>query len=84
MVCLLLDDLLEVWVSECKLNSIQTPICILSPTNLPPRLSMVVPLYIAEISPPQIRGTLLVFEQFSIVAGIIISFVSSSSTIFLH
>ncbi|KAJ0384102.1 hypothetical protein COL922a_009114 [Colletotrichum nupharicola] len=30
-------------------------------------LSMVVPLYISEISPPEIRGSLLVFEQLSIV-----------------
>lgn len=35
---------------------------------------MVVPLYISEISPPEIRGTLLVFEELSIVAGIVISF----------
>lgn len=35
---------------------------------------MVVPLYISEISPPEIRGSLLVFEEFSIVVGIIISF----------
>ncbi|KAG4412060.1 hypothetical protein IFR04_014800 [Cadophora malorum] len=46
-------------------------------------LSMVVPLYIAEISPPQIRGTLLVFEQFSIVAGIIISFWITYGTRFI-
>ncbi|KAK2049087.1 hexose transporter [Colletotrichum somersetense] len=39
-----------------------------------PRLSMVVPLYISEISPPEIRGSLLVFEQLSIVFGIVISF----------
>ncbi|KAF6823366.1 MFS monosaccharide transporter [Colletotrichum plurivorum] len=37
-------------------------------------LSMVVPLYISEISPPEIRGSLLVFEQLSIVTGIVISF----------
>ncbi|KFZ06648.1 hypothetical protein V501_07211 [Pseudogymnoascus sp. VKM F-4519 (FW-2642)] len=37
-------------------------------------MSMVVPLYISEISPPEIRGTLLVFEELSIVAGIVISF----------
>ncbi|KJK91655.1 hypothetical protein H633G_04489 [Metarhizium anisopliae BRIP 53284] len=37
-------------------------------------LSMVVPLYISEISPPEIRGTLLVLEEFSIVLGIVISF----------
>lgn len=35
---------------------------------------MVVPLYISEISPPEIRGTLLVLEEFSIVLGIVISF----------
>ncbi|KAL5323970.1 hypothetical protein ACEPPN_008512 [Leptodophora sp. 'Broadleaf-Isolate-01'] len=29
-------------------------------------LSMVVPLYISEISPPEIRGSLLVFEEFKI------------------
>ncbi|POR38574.1 Putative glucose transporter rco-3 [Tolypocladium paradoxum] len=37
-------------------------------------LSMVVPLYISEISPPEIRGTLLVLEELSIVLGIVISF----------
>jgi MFS family permease len=37
-------------------------------------LSMVVPLYISEISPPEIRGSLLVLEEFAIVAGIVISF----------
>lgn len=35
---------------------------------------MVVPLYISEISPPEIRGTLLVLEELSIVIGIVISF----------
>lgn len=35
---------------------------------------MVVPLYISEISPPEIRGTLLVLEELSIVVGIVISF----------
>ncbi|KAI8662135.1 hypothetical protein NCS56_01017000 [Fusarium sp. Ph1] len=38
------------------------------------QLSMVVPLYISEISPPEIRGALLVFEELSIVAGIVIAF----------
>ncbi|KAK1854586.1 MFS monosaccharide transporter [Colletotrichum chrysophilum] len=37
-------------------------------------LSMVVPVYISEISPPEIRGTLLVFEELSIVVGIILAF----------
>tara|TARA_R110002060_G_scaffold52268_3_gene63215 strand:+ start:923 stop:1492 length:570 start_codon:yes stop_codon:yes gene_type:complete len=35
---------------------------------------MVVPLYISEISPSEIRGSLLVFEEFSIVFGAVISF----------
>ena len=38
------------------------------------RLSMVAPLYISEISPPEIRGALLVLEEFSIVTGIVIAF----------
>ena len=37
-------------------------------------LSMVAPLYISEISPPEIRGTLLVLEELSIVSGIVIAF----------
>lgn len=35
---------------------------------------MVAPLYISEISPPEIRGALLVLEEFSIVLGIVIAF----------
>lgn len=37
-------------------------------------LSMVAPLYISEISPPEIRGSLLVLEELSIVSGIVIAF----------
>ena len=37
-------------------------------------LSMVVPLYISEISPPEIRGVLLTLEELSIVTGIVIAF----------
>ena len=37
-------------------------------------LSMVAPLYISEISPPEIRGSLLVLEEFSIVTGIVVAF----------
>ena len=37
-------------------------------------LSMVIPLYISEISPPEIRGTLLVLEELAIVSGIVIAF----------
>lgn len=38
------------------------------------QLSMVAPLYISEISPPEIRGALLVLEEFSIVLGIIVAY----------
>lgn len=37
-------------------------------------LSMVAPLYISEIAPAEIRGALLVLEEFSIVSGIVIAF----------
>lgn len=37
-------------------------------------LSMVAPLYISEISPPEIRGALLVLEELSIVFGIVVAF----------
>ena len=37
-------------------------------------LSMVAPLYISEISPPEIRGALLVLEELSIVLGIVVAF----------
>lgn len=35
---------------------------------------MVAPLFISEISPPEIRGSLLVLEEFSIVTGIVIAY----------
>lgn len=37
-------------------------------------LSMVAPLYISEISPPEMRGALLVLEEFCIVFGIVIAY----------
>ncbi|KAE8423568.1 general substrate transporter [Aspergillus pseudocaelatus] len=37
-------------------------------------LSMVAPLYISEIAPPEIRGTLLVLQELCIVTGIVIAF----------
>jgi MFS family permease len=47
-------------------------------------LSMVAPLYISEISPPEIRGTLLVLEEFSIVTGIVIAFWITYGTRFMR
>ena len=46
-------------------------------------LSMVAPLYISEISPPEIRGTLLVLEELSIVSGIVIAFWITYGTRFI-
>ncbi|KAI0321771.1 hypothetical protein OF83DRAFT_1080726 [Amylostereum chailletii] len=37
-------------------------------------LSMLSPLYMAEISPPEVRGSLLALEQFSIVLGCVVGF----------
>lgn len=37
-------------------------------------LSMIVPLYNAELAPPEIRGSLVALQQLSIVFGILISF----------
>ncbi|KAH9987283.1 hypothetical protein BJV74DRAFT_842210 [Russula compacta] len=37
-------------------------------------LSMLCPLYMAEISPPELRGSLLALEQFSIVLGCVVGF----------
>lgn len=37
-------------------------------------LSMVVPLYLSEIAPPNIRGSLVALQQFAITAGIMLAF----------
>jgi hypothetical protein len=36
--------------------------------------SMLAPLYMAEISPPELRGSLMALEQLSIVVGIVLGF----------
>jgi hypothetical protein len=35
---------------------------------------MLCPLYMSEISPPEVRGSLLSIEQFSIVLGVVVGF----------
>jgi hypothetical protein len=35
---------------------------------------MVSPLYMAEISPPEVRGSLVAIEQFAIVLGVVFGF----------
>lgn len=37
-------------------------------------LSMLSPLYMAEISPPEVRGSLMALEQFAIVLGAVLGF----------
>ncbi|KAI0340884.1 MFS monosaccharide transporter [Trametopsis cervina] len=37
-------------------------------------LSMLSPIYMAEISPPEVRGSLMALEQFSIVLGAVLGF----------
>lgn len=46
-------------------------------------LSMVSPLYTAEIAPPEIRGALLVIEEFCIVTGIVIAYWITYGTRFI-
>ncbi|KAM3422223.1 hypothetical protein BST61_g2588 [Cercospora zeina] len=47
-------------------------------------LSMVTPLYISEVSPAEVRGSLLVCEEFSIVVGIGIAFWTTYGTYHLQ
>ena len=44
------------------------------------RLATVAPLYISEIAPPEIRGALLVLQEFSIVFGIVVAFWTTYGT----
>ena len=37
-------------------------------------LSCLAPLYLSEIAPREIRGSLLALEQFSIVTGVVVGF----------
>lgn len=46
-------------------------------------LAMVAPLYISEIAPPEIRGTLLVMQELSIVTAIVIAFYITYGTRFI-
>ncbi|KAJ4290902.1 hypothetical protein N0V90_010098 [Kalmusia sp. IMI 367209] len=43
-------------------------------------LATISPLYISEIAPPEIRGALLVLQEFSIVFGIVIAFWTTYGT----
>ncbi|OJJ36172.1 hypothetical protein ASPWEDRAFT_172959 [Aspergillus wentii DTO 134E9] len=47
-------------------------------------LSMVAPLYISEIAPPEIRGTLLVLQELSIVGSIVVAFYTTYGTRFIQ
>ncbi|KAI4518247.1 hypothetical protein K525DRAFT_363253 [Schizophyllum commune Loenen D] len=43
-------------------------------------LSMLSPLYISEVSPPELRGSLMALEQFSIVLGCVLGFWTGFAT----
>ncbi|KAI0795121.1 hypothetical protein C8Q75DRAFT_863742 [Abortiporus biennis] len=47
-------------------------------------LSMLSPLYMAEISPPEVRGSLMALEQFAIVLGAVLGFWTGFFTRSLH
>lgn len=47
-------------------------------------LAMVAPLYISEIAPPEIRGTLLVLQELSIVTAIVIAFYITYGTRYIQ
>ncbi|CAI7614482.1 unnamed protein product [Penicillium manginii] len=47
-------------------------------------LTMTAPLYISEMSPPNLRGTLLVLESVSIIAGVMIAYWITFGTRFLE
>jgi len=48
-------------------------------------LSMAVPLYNAEIAPPEVRGSLVALQQLAITFGIMVSFwIDYGSYLFLH
>ncbi|KAI1498380.1 general substrate transporter [Biscogniauxia marginata] len=46
-------------------------------------LAMVAPLYISEIAPPEIRGTLLVLQDLSIVTAVVAAFYTTYGTRFI-
>jgi len=41
---------------------------------------MLSPIYMAEISPPEVRGSLMALEQFSIVLGVVFGFWTGFAT----
>ncbi|EPQ50331.1 MFS monosaccharide transporter [Gloeophyllum trabeum ATCC 11539] len=47
-------------------------------------LSMVAPLYMSEVSPPNIRGALLVLEEWNIVFGIVVAYWITYGTRYIH
>lgn len=44
---------------------------------------MLAPVYVSEISPPEIRGVLLVLEELSIALGIVVAFWITYGTRFI-
>jgi len=54
---------------------------LISPSSVDPlKYSMLSPIYMAEISPPEVRGSLMALEQFSIVLGVVFGFWTGFAT----
>lgn len=47
-------------------------------------LSMAVPLYNGELSPPEVRGSLVALQQMAITTGIMVRLTSSSRSRLIH
>jgi MFS family permease len=47
-------------------------------------MAMVAPLYISEIAPPEIRGTLLVLQELSICTAIVVAFYTTYGTRYIQ
>lgn len=64
------------WIRDW-LSQVRTHDCLCSSSHLTRRTpcrSMLSPLYLAEISPPEVRGSLMALEQFAIVLGVVLGF----------
>lgn len=63
------------WRVRCRSAEVDHPMpCASALIRSRLKYSMLSPLYMAEISPPEVRGSLMALEQFSIVLGAVVGF----------